>query len=452
MKKKISIGIVEDEKLQRDLLKNILEKEGFNIKTYESGKIFLKNAENDYFDILLVDYRLPDLNGLEVLSEIKTMFPYVMVIVVTAFGNIELAVKSIKKGAFDFLTKPIKKEELLIRINKAINYLQLNQEVRRLKERIAEKEKVKDFIFKSRKMENIVKLAFKIAKSNANVLLTGETGTGKEKIAEIIHHSSERSKHPLVKVNIAAIPETLIESELFGAEKGAYTGADKRMIGKFEAADNGTIFLDEISEIPIKTQAKLLRVIQDGKVIRLGSSTPIDTNTRIIAATNKNLDLLVKRSEFRDDLFYRLNVIKIELPPLRNRREDIPFLIDYFLKKYNKREKKKIEGISRDVIELLSRYSYPGNIRELENIIERGVILNTSGCIEKEEVAPFLNLNREPEIDINLNEPLTETIKKVEKKLISQALDQTGGIKTKAAELLGISERVLRYKIKQLDF
>ncbi len=451
MSKHLSVGIIEDEELQRNLLKDILNLSGFNVKAFENEEELFRALEKDtFFDVLLVDYRLKETNGIEILKRVKKNYPFVQVIILTAYGDVSLAVEAMKAGAFDFIQKPIKKEELLVRIKKAVEFVEIKKELKELKEKI-EEVKIEDFVYSSPLMENIVKMAIKVAKSNANVLIIGETGTGKEKIAEIIHYSSNRADKPFIKVNISAIPETLIESELFGAERGAYTGADRRMKGKFEAANGGTLFLDEIAEIPLVTQAKLLRVIQDKKVTRLGSSTPIETDVRIIAATNKNLERLVKEGKFRDDFYYRLNVIKIEVPPLRERKEEIPYLVDFFIRKFNKRENKNIKGVSREVIKYLSKYNFPGNIRELENIIERGVVLNESGIIGLDEIASFIAMgdNEFDNID-SMEEPLPKIIEKVERNLILKALDQSAGVKTKAAKLLGISERVLRYKINQL--
>ncbi len=452
MDKKVKIAIVEDEKLQRELLRDILSIEGYNLDTFENASSFFDAHEKEDYDIVLLDYKLTDMDGMEILKELKKISPITQIIMITAFAEVEIAVEAMKNGAFDFLKKPIKKDELIIRLKKATEFLALNRELKKLKEDMEEKGDIKEFVYKSKKMENLVKLSLKIAKSNANILITGETGTGKERIAEIIHYSSQRANYPLVKVNIAALPDTLIESELFGAEKGAYTGANKRMIGKFEAANGGSIFLDEIAEIPLLTQTKLLRVIQDKKIIRLGSSIPIDTDVRIITATNKDLETMVHDKQFRNDLFYRLNVIKIEIPPLRERKEEIPYLIDFFIRKYNKRENKAIKGATREVIKLLSRYEFPGNIRELENIIERGVILAGSDYIEKEDVAPFMSIEGDFNIlsSAYLENSLPETIKQIEIKLIKEALNKSGGVKTAAAKVLGISERVLRYKIEQL--
>jgi len=451
--KNIKIGIIEDEKLQRELLKDILILSGFNVKTFSTSEELFNSLESDFFDVLIVDYRLKETNGIEILKVVKKNHPFIQIILVTAYGDVELAVQAMKAGAFDFLQKPIKKDELIVRIKKAIEFMEIKRELKELREKVGEGSfNVDNFVYKSPLMENIVKMAVKVAKSNANVLIIGETGTGKEKIAEIIHYSSDRTNQPFIKVNISAIPETLIESELFGAERGAYTGADRRIKGKFEAANGGTLFLDEIAEIPLVTQAKLLRVIQDKKVTRLGSSTPIETDVRIIAATNKNLEKLVKEKKFRDDFYYRLNVIKIEVPPLRERKEEIPYLIDYFIKKFNERENKNIKGVSRDVIKLLNRYNFPGNIRELENIIERGVVLNDTGVIEKKDIASFLAVNESDDFGSldALDESLPLVVERIEKKLILKALEKSGGVKTKAARLLGISERVLRYKINQL--
>ncbi len=448
---KIKIGIIEDEKLQRELLKDILSSAGLVVSTFESKNELFEALANNFFDVLLVDYRLKETNGIEILKQVKKDYPFIQVILLTAYGDVMLAVKAMKAGAFDFIQKPVKKDELVIRIKKAVEFIEIKKELKELKEKV-EDVNIEDFVYKSPLMENIVKMAIKVAKSNANVLIIGETGTGKEKIAEIIHYSSNRADLPFIKVNISAIPETLIESELFGAERGAYTGADRRIKGKFEAANGGTLFLDEIAEIPLVTQAKLLRVIQDKKITRLGSSTPIETDVRIIAATNKNLEKLVKEGKFRDDFYYRLNVIKIEVPPLRDRKDEIPYLVDFFIRKFNKRENKSVKGVSREVIKYLSKYNFPGNIRELENIIERGVVLNESGVIELDEISSFLAIgdNEFDSLD-TLDEPLPKIVEKIERKLILKALEQSAGVKTKAAKILGISERVLRYKINQLE-
>ena len=449
---RIKIAVVEDDMQQRNMTKDILEHKGFYVETFESGLKFLAKAKIEIFDILLLDYRLGDTTGLEVLVELKKISPITIVIIITAFANIELTINAMKEGAFDLIRKPLKAGELLLRIEKTVEYLNLNREVQRLIEKIAEIEPVKEFIYHSKNMKKVVEMALKVAKSNATVLIGGDTGTGKEKIAEIIHFASNRSKSPFIKFNIAAIPDSLIESELFGAEKGAYTGADRRIIGKFEAAHRGTLFLDEIADLSLSSQVKLLRVIQEKEIIRLGSTQPIKIDVRLISATNQNIEKLVNEKKFREDLFYRLNVIKIDVPSLSERKEDIPYLTDFFIAKYAKREKKQIKGITREGLKLLINYDFPGNIRELENLIERAVVLTNSDYLDEEDIGTFILKDEMYKTDLdNFNLTLPELLQSIENKYISEALRRTGGIRVKAAKLLGITERMLRYRLEQLN-
>jgi len=448
----INIGIVDDEELHRNLSENILQNAEYNVSTFNSGTDFLNKINEKIYDIILLDYKLGDMTGLDVLKEIQNKSPFTKVIMVTAFGNLELAVETMKAGAFDFIRKPVKKEELLLRISKTIEILELNIEVNRLKELLPDILDDKEFIYHSRIMKKIVKMAIKVSQSSATVLIGGETGTGKDRIAEIIHFASKRKNAPFVKINITSFPETLLESELFGAEKGAYTGADRKFIGKFEAAHKGTLFLDEIAELPLSSQVKLLRVIQEKEIYRLGSSQPIKVDVRIIAATNQNIEKLVKEKKLREDLFYRLNVIRLNVPSLRERKKDIPYLIDYFIKNFSERENKSINGIDRKALKNLLNYSFPGNIRELENIIERAIVLSDSNYLDEEDIGVFLPLDNPQELDlVNSERKLPDVIESIERKYIGEALRLTGGVKVKTSEILGISERTLRYRMEQLN-
>jgi len=441
----IKILIVEDEKNQRILLKNLLEKENYQTMEAENGNEAIEICKREEIDLILLDQKLPDVDGIEVLKEIKEINPLSIIIMVTAFGNIRDAVNAIKEGAFYYLTKPVDPDELLLLIKKAIENLHLKKEVENLKEILKQKYSYEKLIYVSKKMEEIMRIVFKASKSDANVLITGESGTGKELIASAIHYFSKRKDEKFVPVDISAIPETLVEAELFGYEKGAFTGAERRRIGKFEFASGGTIFLDEIGNLPLPLQAKLLRVIEERKIVRIGSNEEIPIDIRIICATNKNLEEEVKKGNFREDLYYRLNVIRIHLPSLRERKEDIPPLTEYFIKIYSKREGKNIKGIKEDAMKILMKYNFPGNVRELENIIERAIVLAEGEYITREHLPDLLNLKKE----YKKEGKLFEIIQNIEKEIILGTLKKNNWIQTKTAEELGISERVLRYKIKK---
>ncbi|MCX8116797.1 MAG: sigma-54 dependent transcriptional regulator [Desulfobacterota bacterium] len=448
---KAKILIAEDEASQRELLEGFLKKEGFSVETASKGREALEKIEADFFDLALLDYKMPELDGLQTLREIRRRFPDLPVVMMTAYGTVETAVASMKEGALDYLTKPIDLEELLLIIRKTLERSNLIRENRELKARLQERYAFQNIISASPKMEEVMGLVARVAPSQATVLIRGESGTGKELIANAIHYASPRADKPFLKVNCAAIPETLLESELFGHEKGAFTGALQKRIGRFEEADGGTLFLDEIGELPPTTQVKLLRILQEKEFQRLGSNISLRVDVRVIAATHRNLEEAIKNGSFREDLYYRLNVISIHLPPLRERREDIPLLIDHFLKKYSELNRKKIQDLSKEARALLLRYSYPGNVRELENLIERAVVLCRGPVITREDL-PFHLQEGVPEKDWNVTKKmktLPESLEEVERDLILKALHQHQGIQTRAAESLGISERVLRYKMKK---
>jgi len=448
---KTRILIAEDEKTQRELLEGFLKMEGFSIGTAANGREALQKLEGRFFDIALVDYKMPELDGLQTLREIRKLYPDLPVVMMTAYGTVETAVASMKEGALDYLTKPIDLDELLLMLQKVMDRSHLIRENKELKAQLQERYTFTNIVYGSPKMEEVMGLVARVAPSQATVLIRGESGTGKELIANAIHYASPRSKKPLVKVNCSAIPETLLESELFGHEKGSFTGAGQRRIGRFEEADGGTIFLDEIGDLSPGTQIKLLRILQEKEFQRLGSNFSLKTDVRVTTATHRNLEELIKEGRFREDLYYRLNVISILLPRLRERKEDIPLLIDYFLKKYSKENKKSISDISKEARAFLLRYPYPGNVRELENIIERAMVLCRGEVITTQDLPFHLREGKSERLweSQKIEKSLPQSLEEIEKDLIVKALHQYQGVQTKAAESLGISERVLRYKIKK---
>jgi two-component system NtrC family response regulator len=439
-----TILIVEDEETQRSLLAGLLRKEGYTVEEAGDGTTALDLFRTRTIDLTLLDFKLPDMDGLAILKGLKEINPEIEVIMITAFGSIENAVKALKLGASEYLTKPIDLDDLLFKIKKIEDKKYLIHENRVLKEALRDRFKSEDFIYSSEKMSEVVSLVTRIAKTDSTCIIEGESGVGKEVVLNLIHQLSERRNQPLVKVNCAAIPETLLESELFGYEKGAFTGAFQRKIGKFELADKGTIFLDEIGDLTSLLQAKLLRVIQEMVVERLGGLHPVKIDARVIVATNRNLDEEVKKGNFREDLYYRLNVVKILVPPLRERKEDIPALMDFFIKRYTGRYKKNIKGFTRESRDQLIKHDYPGNVRELENMIERAVVLARGDYITIDDIPSLAQITGTP-----AEGGIRETVGVMEKQMITEALVKADWVQTKAASFLGISERMLRYKMKK---
>ena len=366
------ILLAEDEKTQRDLLEGFLKKEGFSVDAVANGREALQKLEGNLFDVVLIDYKMPELDGLQTLKEIRKRYVDLPVVMMTAYGTVETAVASMKEGAFDYLTKPIDLEELLIMLQKLMERSSLIRENRELKTRLQERYTFANIVCGSPNMEEVLGLVARVAPSQATVLVLGESGTGKELIANAIHYASPRSGKPLIKVSCSAIPETLLESELFGHEKGAFTGAAQRRIGRFEEADGGTIFLDEIGDLSPGIQVKLLRILQEKEFQRLGSNLNLKTDVRVITATHRNLEEAMKKDLFREDLYYRLNVISIHLPPLRERREDIPLLIDHFLKKYSKENQKSISGYLQRGEGLASPLSLSGKCQRVREYHRKG--------------------------------------------------------------------------------
>jgi len=444
---KALILVVEDDPLQRRLIKQNLEGEGYTVFEAATGKAALEVVRGYPIDLAVVDYRLGEETGTAVIQELLRENPLLTAIVVTAFANIENAVEAMRQGAYDYITKPIDFERFRLAAERALERQKLRREVSLLRSSLEERFSVKNFVMASSRMEEVGRLIAKAAKTDATVLISGETGTGKDLVARSIHQASRRKDGPFLALNIPSLPETLVESELFGAEKGSYTGATERRIGKFEAASGGTLFLDEIGDLPLPLQVNLLRVLQDGEFYRLGSSKSLRADVRIIAATNRDLEKRLVEEKFRPDLYYRLNVIPITVPPLRRRKEDIPPLVDFFIKKCAAREGKKISGVTREAMDVLLRYDFPGNVRELENIIERAVVLGEGGFLTLADLPVFLKEKPEEEVWSG-DEALTGMVRRLEVREIKRALLDANGVKSQAARALGITERMLSYKIK----
>jgi DNA-binding NtrC family response regulator len=450
-----TILIVEDEKVAGKVLHDHLGKKGYEVKLVENGEEALLYFRRQPVDLVLLDYKLPGISGEECFSKMKEINPTTPVIFMTAYSSVEKAVRLLKMGAYTYLTKPLEMDELFHNIDNALERVTLIRENQRLHQDLQQKFSVGKYIFNSENMQQVLNLVSRAADSEANILITGESGTGKEVIANIIHHASSRKNNALVKVSLSALPPTLIEAELFGAVKGAYTGAGQTRHGKFEEAQEGTIFLDEIGELPPELQVKLLRVIQEREITKLGSNTPVKIDIRLITATNRDLEQLVREKAFREDLFFRLNVINIQLPPLRERKEDIPLLVDLFIKKINRRESKQVQSISREALNLLMRYRYPGNLRELENIIERSVVLARDDVLTVKDLPVFLDRQGETAADYDdivkdASLSLPERLAIIEKNIIRHTLRKHHHNQTRAAQELGISESGLRYKIQSL--
>jgi two-component system NtrC family response regulator len=450
MPNRFHILLVDDEPAQREMVGGFLKKQGFEVSAADSAERALELFRQDAFDLVLTDQKMARMSGLELLQAIHTINPETPVILITAFGTIEAAVAALKQGAIDYLTKPLNLEELLFRIRQVSDHYRIINENRELREALQERHRIEGIIGESGPMLEVLSMVRRVAPSEATVLIRGESGTGKELIAKAIHFGSPRARGPLVKVNCAALPETLLESELFGHEKGAFTGAVTSRQGRFEMANGGTIFLDEIGDLPLHLQAKLLRVIQEREYEKVGSSRPVKVNVRILTASHRPLEALIEAGQLREDLYYRLNVVMILIPPLRDRRSDVSLLIDHFLRHYAEKNGKTIRGLTPEGRDILLRYDYPGNVRELENIIERAVVLTRDDVIGSGDLPLTV---QEPEIaDRDLETNLTVAVEALERRMIRDALARSDGVQTRAAELLGMSERALRYKLIKYGF
>ncbi len=436
----MNILVVDDEELQRSLLQGFLEKQGFPVKTAANGEQALQIFMEYPIELVLLDHRMPDMNGDELLARLKEINPMVRAIMITAYGAVDTAVKVMQLGADDFLEKPVDLAELLDKIRHLEEQTLIEEDVNEVETSIDINNLPVRMVAGSQAMKNLLSMALRAAATPWTVLIRGETGTGKELIARLIHLLSPRKDAPFVEMNCAAVPESLFESELFGHEKGAFTGAAARRKGLFEQADGGTLFLDEAGELPITMQAKLLRALQENSITRVGGERSVVVDVRIIAATNRDLKKMVEQGAFREDLYFRLNVIELEIPPLRRRKEDIPLLIDFFLKKFH-----STSTFDSEAMVQLGKYNYPGNVRELEHIIQRTITMARSSTIRLQDLPSEVRNFRGESFPGDLNQRLAE----IEQQMILDALENHDWIQTRAAESLGISERVLRYKMEK---
>jgi DNA-binding NtrC family response regulator len=445
--------IVDDEVGTRESVKMILKHDYEVFLAKDAEEAFLQIKEHSP-DVVLLDIILPDIDGLKVLEKIKESDPDMIVIMITATKTVKTAVEAMKLGAYDYVTKPFDIDELRLIISRSLSTQALEKEVKYLRKEIDKSFSIGNIIGKSKAMENIFKVVRQIADSKSTVLIMGESGTGKELISRAIHYNSNRKNFPFVTINCAAIPETLIESELFGHERGAFTNAIEKKLGRFEIAQHGTLFLDEIAELSLSTQAKILRFLEEKEFNRVGGSKTIKVEVRLITATNKDLNQLLKKGEFREDLYYRINVVPIVIPPLRERKEDIPMLLEHFIKKFNAENNKNLKGVSKEALELMMNYDWPGNIRELENLIERIIALTSNEYIQHNEL-PFSLINI-PKINglkesvLNGKVSFLEAEEEFEKGIILDALKRANYVQSHAAEMLRISRRILKYKMEKL--
>ncbi len=455
---KSRILVVDDEESIREFLEIMLKKEGFEVSLAEDGARAKEMIQKKSYDMVISDLQMPNMNGIELLKFVKDSAPDTVFMMITAFGTTETAVEAMKMGAYDYITKPFKIDEVRLNINNALKSQNLEVENRTLKKELVKEYSFQNIIGNSPAMHQIYDLIKRVSQAPTNILVTGESGTGKEVVAKAIHYNGPLKDRPFVTINCGAIPENLMESEMFGHKKGSFTGAVTDKVGLFEVADGGSLFLDEVGELPITIQVKLLRAIQERIIRRVGATDDMKVDVRIIAATNRNLEDMVAKGTFRQDLFYRLNVINIKTPPLRDRKEDIPILAQHFLKKYNDKMTKNIGGVSVEAMEILKKYDYPGNVRELENMIERTVALEGGNTILPESLPPMVNtmsgrkMASSHEIEVtNDGVDLDKVMGQIEKELLIKAIHTAGGVKKKAAKLLSITFRSMRYRVEKYN-
>lgn len=440
------ILIVDDEKPQREQLSGFLKKQGFGVTTAESGFEAINICQDKHFELALIDLKMPGMNGIELLKKLRESNPEMQAIMITAHGSVDTAVEAMRLGAYHYVNKPINLEELKLNISKALDSYHLLMENKYLKEQLEEKYKDVQIIGNSKAIKEVLSTVSRVAKAKSTVLIISESGAGKELVARAIHALSDRANQRFIPISCAALPETLFESELFGHERGAFTGAIKRREGRFELADGGTLFLDEVGDIPLETQVKLLRVIESQEFERLGGKETLKVDVRIISATNQDLEKKIKEKSFREDLYYRLNVISIFIPPLRERKEDILLLVDHFIKKANQKCGRSIKGITPEVKDIILNYDWPGNVRELENAIERGVVLSRTDVIDKGDL-PYFGLVSDRSYEHV--PPASLSLKDMEKDHILRVLKETDWNLNRSAEILGIHRNTLRLKMKE---
>ncbi len=456
----IHILVIDDDQAVRDVLQATLTEEGYAVFVAADATTGLQVVKEHPVQILVTDYQLPDFDGLEVIERVMRIDSKIIPIVMTGFGTVECAVQAMKAGAFDFVTKPFDPDTVVVVVQKAIEFQRLRQENHLLRKAVREQYRLEQLIGVSEPMQQVLDFVQKVADSDSTVLIQGESGTGKELVARMLHFNSSRKDRPMVPVNCGAIPETLLESELFGHEKGAFTGAAQTRMGRFELANGGTIFLDEVGEMSLSLQVKLLRVIQERSFERVGGSRTIQVDVRIVAATNQDLEKMVEEKRFRQDLYYRLNVIPIITPPLRDRQSDIPLLIDHFLKRFNHMKQTDVSGFTPEALELLTTFHWPGNIRELENMVERLVVLKKRGQLSVEDLPD--KLQKKPAAQPELKEQfirftedgihLSNEVEQYENQLIGEAMRKANGVTARAAQLLHVNRTTLVEKLKRRGF
>jgi len=443
--------VVDDERRQRDILQMILESEGYETTAAGNGRQALLAARSQPFDVVLTDLKMPDMSGIELLSELLASQPGLCVTLMTAHGTIDSAVDAMKKGAFDYLTKPLEKDEVLVVLRRAMERSHLVRENRMLKEQLRERFRVRNIVGAHGSMQDVFRIVHKVAASTSTVLIYGESGTGKELVARALHHESDRKTRPFYAVNVAALPESILEAELFGHEKGAFTGAEARKIGLFEQASGSTLFLDEVGDLKRDLQVKLLRALQEREILRVGGTERVPIEVRIVAATNQDLEKAVREGRFREDLYYRLNVIPIVLPPLRDRRTDIPTLVDHFMAKYADAAKGK--RMSEAALAVLSGYDWPGNVRQLESVIERTLLLSEGDVIVPQDLPAAVRAGigtvRGP-MDFDIPDSGLD-LDQLERGLILKALEKAAGNVSRAARLLGLTRRTLQYRMEKIQ-
>jgi len=445
------ILVVDDEPEMLETLSDVLEDEGYKVLTVNNGVRAIAKVKEEKPEVVLLDIKMSDMDGMEVLHWIKKINKDIPIIMITGYGSMDSVIQAMKLGAYDYLPKPFDLEKMKVLVKRALEARILTEQIASLKLKLKEKYKLENIVGKDPKMYEVYKTIGKVVDNKATVLIQGETGTGKELVARAIHFNSIVKEGPFIAIDCASLPQDLLESELFGHEKGAFTGAVAKKLGKFESANNGTLFLDEVGNLTSSIQAKLLRALQEKKIERVGGIKPIKIDTRIIAATNMNLEELVKRRLFREDLYYRLNVVTIYLPPLRERRDDIPLLVEHFLRKYKSESKGRVKYVPPETMDLLIRYEWPGNVRELENVIERAVIIGKTDAILFEDLP--LKIQKAADISIGNvprgNLSLKKMVADFEKKMIIRALEEANWVQTRAAKLLDINRRVIRYKMQK---
>lgn len=445
-----SILIVDDEKAQREILTVILKKEGYDVADVSGVREALDLLDGREFDLIMTDLKMQGQSGLDLLETVQANDPQQCIILMTAHGTVDSAVEAMKKGAFDYLEKPLERDNLILTLRRAFERIGLMRENRVLQKRVEAIQTIPNMLGEHPKMREVFRVVSKIAATTSTVLIVGESGTGKELVARAIHEGSQRRARPFMAINCAAIPDTLMESELFGHEKGSFTGANAREIGIFEAANGGTVFLDEIGEMNVAMQAKLLRAIQEREIRRVGGKVNIPLDVRIISATNKELEQEIRRGSFREDLFYRLNVIRINLPPLRERGNDVKTLTEFFVKKYSLASGIAVDGISRSALKLLMNYSWPGNVRQLESVIERSVLMAESNYIEPGDLPAEITATSLLSGGIPFDLPPEGiAFEELEKGLIIKAMERADWVIGKAAPLLGMSYKTLQYRLEK---